>query len=61
MSNDAYKFLADLVLELIPLSTLASSALSINNGKTLPDWIAIILSFELSNPTILLKSWIKYQ
>ena len=55
MFTDADKFSADLVLELVPIPTLASSALSIDDGKFLADWVGVVLSIEVSGPANLLK------
>ena len=61
MSNNADKFLAILIIEPVPLPTSVSSALSVDNGKRLADQIRLVLSFEMSGLTILLKPWMKRQ
>ena len=48
MTTYADEFLADLVVELIPLPTLASSALSIDDGKFLANRVGVVLSIEVS-------------
>ena len=47
------KFLADLDVELVPLLTLALSAMF--NGKFSADLVAVVLSIEVSGPANLIK------
>ena len=49
MSTDADKFSANLVVELVPLPTSASSAPFIDDGKFSADWVEVVLSIEVSN------------
>ena len=57
MTTDADKFLADLVVELIPLPTSASSAIS--DGEFSADWVGVVLSIKVSGSADLLKPWMK--
>ena len=61
MSTDVNEFLADLVVELVPLPTSVSSALSIDNGKFSADQVGVVLRIEMSGPANLLKPWMKDQ
>ena len=53
MSTNANKFLANLVVELVPLPTLASSDMS--DSKFLANWVGVVLSLEVSGLANLLK------
>ena len=54
MSIDADEFLADLVVELVPLPTSASSGIS--DGEFLADLIVVILSIKMSGLANLFKT-----
>ena len=56
MFTDVDKFLADLIVELVPLLTSASSVMS--DGEFLADLVVVVLSIEVSG-LVLLKLWIK--
>ena len=58
MFTYADEFSADLVVELILLSTSTSSAMS--NGEFLANLVVVVLSIEVSG-LALLKPWIKRQ
>ena len=49
------EFSADLVVGLVPLPNLASSAPSIDDGKFSADRVGVVLSIEVSAPANLLK------
>ena len=55
MSTYANKFLADLVVELVPLPTSASLAPSIDDGKFSANQIELVLSIEVSDFANFLK------
>ena len=55
MFTDTDEFSADLVVKFVLLPTSASSALSINDGKFLADWVGVVLSIEVSGTANLLK------
>ena len=57
MSTDADKFLADLVMEPVLLST--SESLAMSNGEFSADLVMVVLSIEISCLANLVKPWIK--
>ena len=55
MSTNADKFLADLVMEFVPLPTSVFLVLFIDNGDFSVDWVRLVLSIEVSDLANFLK------